>query len=198
MPRAGLSRERVVQLALEALDADGWGGLTLAAVAGRAGVAVPSLYKHVGGLDDLRREVALVSVHDFGDRLRSAREAASADGTGDVTGQATAVAEAVREYGRTRPGRYAAVQGGDWAHGPQAQALDAAGAEVLATIAASLGPLGLPDAGAVDAIRAVRALVHGFVVLEASGGFGMPDDVDASFRGAVDALLAGLAEQAAR
>jgi AcrR family transcriptional regulator len=206
VPRAGLSRERVVELALEVLDADGWSGLTVAAVAARAGVAVPSLYKHVGGLDDLRREVALVSVRDFGSGLRAARgeaqhrvAGAASEGPADArTAQARAVAAAVRAYGREHPGRYAAVQGGDWAHGPQAQALDAAGAEVLATIAASLAPLGLPEAGTVDAIRAVRALVHGFVALQASGGFGMPDDVDASFSGAVDALLAGLGEQRTR
>ena len=50
MPRAGLSRDAVVALAVELLDADPHAPVTLAAVAGRAGVAVPSLYKHVRSL----------------------------------------------------------------------------------------------------------------------------------------------------
>ncbi len=40
----------------------------------------------------------------------------------------------------------------------------------------------------------MRALVHGFVTLQAAGGFGLPDDVDVSFERAVDALVAGLRE----
>ena len=41
--------------------------------------------------------------------------------------------------------------------------------------------LGLHGDDAVDAIRALRAVLHGFVTLEAQGGFGLPADVDRSF-----------------
>jgi hypothetical protein len=34
--------------------------------------------------------------------------------------------------------------------------------------------------------------VHGFVVLEAGGGFGLPEDLDESFRHLVDVVIAGL------
>jgi hypothetical protein len=34
--------------------------------------------------------------------------------------------------------------------------------------------------------------LHGFLVLEAGGGFGLPVDVDESFRRMVDTLVAGL------
>jgi hypothetical protein len=34
--------------------------------------------------------------------------------------------------------------------------------------------------------------LHGFVSLEASGGFGLPDDVDESFETLIDVLVAGL------
>ncbi len=180
MPRAGLNHERVVALALEVLDAEGWDGMTLGAVAARAGVAVPSLYKHVAGLPGLRRGVAVVCVADFHAALRVA---------GD---DPVALARAARDYGVRHPGRYAAVQGGDWAHGPEAAELDAVSAPVLETIAATLRPLGLPAPAEVDAVRAVRALVHGFVALQAAGGFGLPDDVDARFDRAVQALVAGL------
>ena len=41
---------------------------------------------------------------------------------------------------------------------------------------------------AVDATRTLRASLHGFVALEASDGFGLPQDVDRSFDRLVDAL----------
>jgi AcrR family transcriptional regulator len=58
-PRAGLTTEAVVTLALEVVDESGPEALTLAKVAERAGVAAPSLYKHVKGLADLRRLIDL-------------------------------------------------------------------------------------------------------------------------------------------
>lgn len=51
-----------------------------------------------------------------------------------------------------------------------------------------MSSLGLNGDDAVDAIRALRAVLHGFVSLEAQGGFGLSADVDRSF----DRLLAGL------
>jgi hypothetical protein len=47
---------------------------------------------------------------------------------------------------------------------------------------------------AIDAIRALRSALHGFVLLETGGGFGLPVDVDRSF----ERLVAGLASAFAR
>ena len=45
---------------------------------------------------------------------------------------------------------------------------------------------------AVHAVRTVRSALHGFVALEAAGGFGLPVDLDASFDRLVATLAAGL------
>ena len=68
----------------------------------------------------------------------------------------------------------------------------AAFAAVLPDLAAVLAGLGVPDEDTVPLIRAVRSALHGFVSLEASGGFGLPEDVDASFETLVDVLVAGM------
>lgn len=39
-----------------------------------------------------------------------------------------------------------------------------------------------------DATRALRSALHGFVSLEAAGGFGLPRDVDRSFSRLVTAV----------
>ena len=44
----------------------------------------------------------------------------------------------------------------------------------------------------MHATRAVRSALHGFVGLEAVGGFGLPQDVDPSYDWLVDLLHAGL------
>ncbi|MFC5501996.1 TetR/AcrR family transcriptional regulator [Lysinimonas soli] len=199
MPRAGLSREAVTELAVELVDStpDGFDGLTLAAVAGRAGVAVPSLYKHVGSLADLRRSVALVGMAEL---LR--RSTASTEGR--VREDALrALGRAIRRFAAEHPGLYAATQiaprfePGDGDVGdPVWLALAQAATDTVDVVSSVLLGFGLPEQRTVDAVRATRAAIHGFVELEAHGGFGMPDDVDRSFEALLDVLVAGIAQLA--
>lgn len=195
MPRAGLDRPAVVALALACVDdagPTGFADLTLAAVAARAGVAVPSLYKHVDGLPGLRREVALACVEEFTAVLVAATDAAPG---ADAAARLRAALVATRGWARQHPGRYGAVQGG-WPQDDQAVAVQAAAARAVEVLAATVADLGVPPQRHVDAVRAVRAALHGFVALELDGGFGMPDDVDTSFTFLVDGLIAGLTRPA--
>ncbi|WP_066584910.1 TetR/AcrR family transcriptional regulator [Cellulomonas timonensis] len=192
MPRAGLSHDAVVALALEVVDEGGPRGfaqLTLAAVAERAGVATPSLYKHVGGLPALRREVARIAV----EHLTATLSAAAAASTRDPADALRAMAHALREQARALPGRYSALQGASWVLDPEATAVRAAAGETVAVIAEQLTRLGVPESRRIDAVRAFRAAVHGFIALELDGGFGLPDDVDVSFDYLVDGLVDALA-----
>ena len=59
--------------------------------------------------------------------------------------------------------------------------------------ARALTEMGIPPDGHIDAIRGVRAALHGWVDLERRGGFGLPDDVEASFNALVELLISGLA-----
>lgn len=189
MPRAGLSRPAVVALALAVVDDGGPRGfddLTLAAVAARAGVAVPSLYKHVAGLPELRRAVVLVAL----DELTETVLAATADRNGPAA--VRAMAAGVRAFAHARPGRYLATQRPIWSGDPDAAALRAASERAVAAIAGTLLELHLPTERTIDAVRAVRAALHGFILLELTGGFGLPDDTGASFDYLVQTLIAGL------
>ena len=181
MPRAGLDSEAVVSAAAALADADGLHALTLARLAARLGVRAPSLYAHIDGLDDLRRRVA----------ARGARELAAAvqaAAVGKAGGDAlAAIAAAYRTYARDHPGSYAALQrSADIEHDPEAAA------QVVGTLLAVLAGYGLNGDDGIHAARTVRASLHGFVILEAEGGFGIPVDIDTSFGRLVDTLDRGL------
>lgn len=176
MPRAGLSRAVVIDAAVALADETGPDGLTLAALAARLGVQVPSLYKHVAGLEDVRRGVALAGLRDLAAAMDPARDL-------------HAMCASYRAFAVAHPGRYAgtlrAVPDDD------AEAVEAAVA-LLAIVDRVLAERGLAGAAAVDGARLLRATLHGFVALESAGGFGMPRAIDVSFDRAVDALDAGL------
>jgi AcrR family transcriptional regulator len=179
----------VTRIALDLVDAGGPTGfadLTLAKVAAEAGVATPSLYKHVGSLAALRREVAVLAVRDLTEAV--VRASLGRSGPGAVR----ALAGAMRDFAHAHPGRYAAVQVAADPADPADAELAAAGAEVVGVMAAVLRGFDLPEDRAVDAVRAVRAGVHGFVTLELGGGFRLPQDLDRSFAVLVDMLVAGV------
>jgi len=183
MPRAGLTTDVVVAEAARLVDTDGAGALTLKAVAESFGVAQPSLYKHVAGLDDLHGRLALVAARELVDALR---RAASGKAGADAL---TAVATAYRGYARRHPGCYGYLlrpRAGDDEH---AQA-SAEVLEVLYDVLTGYGIVTEPDR--VDATRFLRSALHGFVSLEAGGGFAMARSVERSFERSVQAVDAAL------
>lgn len=183
MPRAGLSTASVVAAAAGIADAEGLDALTLARLAATVGVRTPSLYNHVGSLDDVRRRVALVAVRELAETMRDAAVGRAGEDA------LIAVAAAYRDYAHRHPGRYAATQRAPAAADDEMAA--AAGAAVGVLLAILRG-YGLEGDDAIHAARTVRSALHGFVALEAGGGFGLPVDLDESFERMVATLARGL------
>jgi AcrR family transcriptional regulator len=184
MPRAGLTRSILATGAAELADENGWSELTLAAVAARFGVRQPSLYKHISSLSELRRDVALLG----GRELDAELTAATVGKSGADALQA--MADAYRIFAKKYPGRYAASVA---APPPGDAEYEQAAVQLLRTVSAVLGQYGLSGADEIHAIRGLRALLHGFVSLEAAGGFAMPLDLDESYHRLVDGFAASLA-----
>ena len=186
MPRAGLTPERVIAEAAAVADEVGLDRLTLAAVAQRCGVSLPGLYKHVGGLEEVRRGIAIAAVRELTARIATA--AAGVSGREALC----AVSAAYRSYALARPGRYAASVR---APIPGDQEYADASEQALAVIAAALKGYRLEGVQLIHAIRMWRAACHGVASLESAGGFGLPESVTDTFEhliGALDAAFTGL------
>ena len=88
------------------------------------------------------------------------------------------VRAAYRAWALDHPGRYAATvpapDPGDAENVQSGNAIVGIALDVLAGF-------GLAGDDAIDATRALRAALHGFVSLERAGGFGLPVDVNRSF-----------------
>ncbi|MFE9702115.1 TetR/AcrR family transcriptional regulator [Streptomyces sp. NPDC005930] len=183
MPRAGLTTDRVVAAAADLADEDGFENVTVSALARRLGVKDASLYTHVRGLRDLRERMALLAGGELIEEIAAA-----------VAGRAgrealTAFAGAYRSYALRHRGRYAATQI------RIDQSLVAGSPALRRTAEITYGMLrayGLAEPDLTDAVRLLRSTFHGYCALEASGGFGAPRDVQASWDKAVDALHVAL------
>ena len=181
--RAGLGQGLVVEAAAKLVDEEGIEQLSLGRLAERLGVRTPSLYNHVAGLPGLKRDLTLYCLRDLRDRIT--REAIGKSRAAAIF----AVADAYRDYAREAPGRYALTQP---APAPDDQELQALARQTVEVVQAVLAPYKLSDEESIHAIRSLRSIVHGFVSLEMTGGFGLPVDRDASFHWLIHLFVTGL------
>jgi AcrR family transcriptional regulator len=170
----------VVDVALRLVDEEGPAALTLAAVASRAGVATPSLYKHVRNLAELRALMSVRIIDELAERIGGAVLGRSADEA------IRALMMAWRDYVLGHPHRYSAL---DQAPVPM---VAQAGERLIDIMLAALRAYGLEDSEAIHAARCLRAAMHGFAVLEAENAFQLPEKLDETYGLLVHMVVAGL------
>lgn len=183
MARAGLTRDGVVEAAAAMADEVGLAHLTLAGLAARLGVKQPSLYKHIDSLAGLHRSIRLLAKRELGDVL--VRAAVGRSGEGAIK----AMAHAYRAWAVLHPARY---QSSQTTGAPDDVEDTAVSLQAIQIIADVLAGYALEGDDAIDAIRGLRATLHGFVSLETSGGFALKVDVDRSFERLVHGFTVSL------
>ena len=146
------------------------------------GVATPSLYKHVGSLAELRSLVSLRGWQELTTQI--------ADAVIGRSGEAAlrGLLLAYRSYVVEHPNRYRAM---DQAPLSDAQTT-AVGDRLMGIVLAVLGGFGLEGSAAIHQARCLRSAAHGFAVLQAGGGFGLPEDLDASYERLISMIIGGV------
>ena len=187
MPRRKLlDKNTVVNAAADLINRDGLDALTLNRLAGILGIRTPSLYNHIDGMAGLMHELALLNIRRLAERLGTV--AMGRSGSAGLV----AVAEAYRAYIKENPGLYLSSLRASGNQGSPDTELQAGEESVVRIVLAMLDSLGLSDADAIHAARALRSAVHGFTTLEIAGGFGIRLDLDESFARLIGMLVAGL------
>jgi AcrR family transcriptional regulator len=178
--RAGLDYETIVQKAAELADRDRLNALSIVTLASHLGVRPPALYHYFAGLAGVRRALALLGIQQGSARVGRAVMGLAGDEAG------LALAHALRNFAKEHPGLYeAASRSPD----PDDQQWLATGREVVEIMVRALSAYHLSHERARQVVRMLRSIVHGCVWLERIGGFGLPEEVDETFRSLLVALL---------
>jgi AcrR family transcriptional regulator len=183
MPRIGLDLPKLIQAATEIADTLGLEAVTIASLAQKLKIRSPSLYNHVNGLPDLRRQLALSGFAQMSEQFTSTLAGKSGDDA------IRAFSYAYLSFARAHPGLYQAMQR---AAAPDDKLLQEAGREVVGMAINALEGYGLRGDAAIHAVRVMRSVLHGFSSLEKQGGFGLPLDLDVTFRLLIDTFLDGI------
>ncbi|MFB4273732.1 MULTISPECIES: TetR/AcrR family transcriptional regulator [unclassified Nonomuraea] len=181
MVRAGLTVERVTIAGAELADEVGFEQVTMSEVARRLGVKDASLYTHVRNVEDLRGRIALLAADEK--TVRIAEATAGRAGRDALV----AFANAWRDYAREHPGRYTATQTPIQID-PELVAKAPGPRRAIELTYSMLRAYGLAEPDLTDAVRVLRSTFHGFVALEAAGGFAHERSPQQTWVRALDAL----------
>lgn len=182
-PRPGLDPEAVLQAAIQLVDREGLEQLSLASLATALNVKTPSLYNHIKGLPDLKRQLSRRGIILVKDAMVEAVIGKSEDAALLAAGLAYV------GFARKQPGLYEAVTALPNYDDPE---LQEAGAQVVSFLLKLLAPYGLSEEDALHVVRGFRSLVHGFASLEGQNGFRMGLERDESLRRLLTTYLRGL------
>lgn len=185
-PRSNLTKQTVVQVAADLINAEGQGALSLGRLAKELGIRTPSLYNHVDGLPGLMRELSILNARNLADRLSEA--AIGQSGSEAVR----AMMQTMRAYIKEYPGLYLSTVRASGTQPEAVPELEQEEARSVKVGMAVMASFGLEENDAIHALRGLRSFVHGFATLEISGGFGIPLDLDESFSRLVNLFIAGL------
>jgi AcrR family transcriptional regulator len=184
MPRAGLTTDAVIDVAVALADKEGVTAVTLARLSEDLGVKPPSLYKHVDGLAAVQKALALRGLEEARRRLQRAAVGRARDEA------LFAVAYAYWQFARERPGLYTASLR---AARPGEPEVTSAATALIEIMLAVLAGYGVEGDDALHATRGFRAIIHGFVSLDAAGGFQLALDLEESFARLIRAFARDLA-----
>lgn len=184
-PKVALDKTTILQASAELLNEHGSDSLTLAMLAKKLNIKPPSLYNHFDGLPGIKRELAILSLEKLYIDLTAASAGRQPPGEEGVL----ALSESYLLFARTNPGLYETALA---APNPEDELVYLAGKKIVDLVVDAIEPFGLKKDEAIHAVRGLRSIMHGFASLEQKGGFGIPLDLDDSYKITVRAYLAGL------
>ncbi len=185
MPRGGLSRDRVVDVAASIADQDGLDAVNLTRVAKELGTSQPALYRYVDSFEDLLRALGLRAREMLASRLSDAAIGMAGDDAIRSLGYAW------RAMVNERPGLYAATDRYPCAGDTESEE---AVNRIVGILARSLAHYQLNEDDQVHAARSMRSAFHGFSHLESGDGHPHDQDLDESFDGLLAVLCKGIGE----
>ncbi|MFX3618028.1 MAG: TetR/AcrR family transcriptional regulator [Sporolactobacillus sp.] len=178
-----ITKLEILRVSRDIVNQGGYEALTLAMVAKSLKIKTPSLYNHISGLNDLRKELALYALEELNHEVMQSAVGRSGDKA------LKAIGLTFIHFMRENPGLYAATL---IAPDLQDTEIDQASSALVGIILKVLEPYHLSKDRAIHLVRGLRALAHGFSTLERQGGFNIDVPLDDSISLAFDTFIKGM------
>ncbi|WP_244461286.1 TetR-like C-terminal domain-containing protein [Rhodococcus sp. ZPP] len=180
--RRTLTREKVVDAAIDIIDELGWDPLSMTSLSARLEVVTASLYNHVRNLDDVRGAVQVRTMAELGAHLRE-----TAMGRTGVDGL-RALVDAHRVWATEHPHRYRTLTTSP----VDRDAFISAALDANTALRTMLASCGVPPEDTLDAAVSIFAAMHGFVMLVNTDFLGDELDLDSIYESVLRGALSGV------
>lgn len=189
MARRKLDKKTLIAAAAELANEKGVDELSLKDLAERLKIRSPSLYNHISGLDELKREIMLYGWEQLGDAVMNAAENYS--GYDAIK----AMCRAFYRYAAENKGVFGAML---WYNKYADESSMSATAPLFSQLYKTFGTVGISKEMSEHLIRTLRGFLEGFSLLVNNGAFGHPADINESFELSLDVLVEGMKAAAER
>lgn len=187
MAKKGLTKARIVDTAMEQIEAQGLSAFSLRTLAAALEVQVSSLYNHISGQQALLTEVGLRAV----DMLAEQENDAICKKEKDEA--LYALADTYRRFATEHKELYQIIMG---VHILDIPVLETAAQKIIEPILSVLSQYGIDEETQIHYQRILRSIMHGFFAHETSGGFAASVPKDVSFRLAISCVIEALKKEA--
>lgn len=183
MPRIKIDKDTIIMEAAHMANETGIENLSLKTLAARLGVKSPSLYNHVDGLDDLKRQVMLYGWKEMEDRMIQA--------VIGVTGYdaVRAMCHAFHKYATENQGVFSAML---WFNQFEDEQTLETASRMTSIFFKITDSLNISQENCCHLVRMFRGFLEGFALLENHHAFGNAQPIEESFHLAVDILIEGM------
>lgn len=189
MARRKLDKKTVIAAAAELANEKGVDELSLKDLAERLKIRSPSLYNHISGLDELKREIMLYGWEQLGDAVMNAAENYS--GYDAIK----AMCRAFYRYAAENKGVFGAML---WYNKYADESSMSATAAMFSQLYETIETVGISKEMSEHLIRTLRGFLEGFSLLVNNGAFGHPADINESFELSLNVLVEGMKAAAER
>ena len=165
-----VTKAEVIKTASDMADRNGLHNVSLKAIAENLGIRTPSLYNHIGSLDELLREIAHSGMRTMNEKM------------------IRAVAVEYLNYMIEHPGVYEIIQWASWNGTEETAIIFNDYLSLLKTLICSCGFN--PDK-TTEILSMVTGMLHGYTTLQLRYAFSNPDKVRKELSEAIDTLLLG-------
>lgn len=178
-----ITKDAVIRAASDIADREGLNMVSLKVVAEKLNIRTPSLYNHIGGLDDLLREVAHSGMEAMNEQMTQAAIGNSGDSA------IKAVGIAYFDYVIAHPGVYETIQWAHW-HGNSKTAAIFEGYKAL--LIKLIVSCGFKTQKNDEISELLMSILHGYSSLELGKALADPEEARRGLLSSIEIILSGL------
>ena len=183
MARMGLDKNAVICRAAQLANDVGLENITLKALANDLNVQPPSLYYHIGGLDDLKKELMIYGWLQMEDKILEAVAGISGYDAIEV------ICRTFVKYATENPGVFNAML---WYNKFENDETNNATQKLFSVVFKVFSSLNISQEDSEHLMRTFRSFLEGFALLVNHNAFGNPISINDSLELSLKVLMAGM------